>query len=438
MKHTIVVGLSFGDESKGATVDHLCDTQNVSAVVRFSGGPQTLHHVVLPDGRFHGFSQFGSGTLRGVPTIHTRFSLINPFNMVKEAEHLTDVFGINDPFGNVWFDENCLVITPLHQHVNRAREIARGASRHGSCGQGVGVAQEYAINSPGWEVRLGDLIANWGSLRNKLSRMQSHFEMVEGVDFKDLNGEDIANDLWSWAKDINPMIMSSALTARLIHTLGAHNPLVFEGTQGVLLDEWYGFHPHTTWSTTTFRNAETVLTEAGFTRDQWTRLGLTRAYTTRHGAGPLPGEDETLTAELLEDHNATGTYQGAWRVSPLDEPLLKYAVNVCGGIDEIGVSHLDVIPAHADASTGGGIPVIRDHGGPLEEYPAKTEDQLENLEIQEVLTEYLFNLDKSEMLITNEDRETILAGLEIALGAPVTLTSTGKTSADRVYTPPWV
>jgi adenylosuccinate synthase len=82
-------------------------------------------------------------------------------------------------------------------------------------------------------------------------------------------------------------------------------PVVFEGAQGVLLDEWRGFHPYTTWSTTTFANAETLLAEAGETA---VRFGVVRCYLTRHGPAPFVTEDPTL--ELPEPHNRRGTWAG--------------------------------------------------------------------------------------------------------------------------------
>src|SRR6266516_2642538 len=106
--------------------------------------------------------------------------------------------------------------------------------------------------------------------------------------------------------------------------------VVFEGAQGVLLDEWRGFHPYTTWSTTTFANAETLLAEAGQTA---TRLGVVRCYMTRHGPGPFPTEDPTL--ELPELYNRHGTWQGAFRTGHLDAVALRYAVKVAGGLDAV-------------------------------------------------------------------------------------------------------
>ena len=81
----IVVGLGFGDEAKGATVDFLCAQDDVAGVVRFNGGAQAAHNVVA-DGRHHTFRQFGSGTLSGVPTFLSRYCLVEPIGLAGEAE----------------------------------------------------------------------------------------------------------------------------------------------------------------------------------------------------------------------------------------------------------------------------------------------------------------------------------------------------------------
>lgn len=73
----IVVGLTYGDEGKGTTVDYLTRSQNASLIVRFNGGPQAAHFVVRDDGAVHCFAQFGAGTMvEGVKTFHSRFMLV--------------------------------------------------------------------------------------------------------------------------------------------------------------------------------------------------------------------------------------------------------------------------------------------------------------------------------------------------------------------------
>ena len=113
---------------------------------------------------------------------------------------------------------------------------------------------------------------------------------------------------------------------------------IFEGAQGVLLDQVHGFQPHTTWSDCTFGNANMLLD--GFAGDI-TRLGVTRAFMTRHGAGPLPTESPALAPLVAHDHNKTGPWQGAFRVGALDLPLLRYASNCIDMLDGLCVTNLD-------------------------------------------------------------------------------------------------
>ncbi len=111
----------------------------------------------------------------------------------------------------------------------------------------------------------------------------------------------------------------------LKHRGGSH--VIFEGAQGVLLDEWYGFHPYTTWSTTRTANAECLLKDIDF-RGEVNRLGVLRAYHTRHGVGPFPTENRMMTDHMGDIHNGTGEWQGTFRVGWFDAVLAKYAIEV--------------------------------------------------------------------------------------------------------------
>jgi adenylosuccinate synthase len=156
-KIPIVVGLFFGDEGKGTVIDFLCSESPVDYVVRFSGGPQTAHNVVTSDGKHHTFAQFGSGTFQGAGTILSKHMLVNPFNMVLEADDLLRQTGI-DPFVDTFISENALLITPVHVEANRQREINRGADAHGSCGEGIGETRAYSLyQTPDNPIVVGDL-----------------------------------------------------------------------------------------------------------------------------------------------------------------------------------------------------------------------------------------------------------------------------------------
>lgn len=333
--HKIVVGLGFGDESKGATVDWLCATNDITAVVRFNGGPQAAHNVVTPDGRHHTFAQFGSGTFHGVPTYLSKFMLVNPFNLVREAEHLVDL-GVEDPLDTVLIDGDALLVTPYHRHANRLREDVRGASRHGSTGQGVGETRAYAIERPDLAPVMSDLYDEQ-RLAHKLYALLGYY--IEEFGFSFMDDLDAPSKLASTYYSMVGML--HIVTSGHLDAMLDAGDCVFEGAQGVLLDELVGFNPHTTWTKTTQENARTLL--AGRPAEVY---GLTRTYHTRHGAGPFPTEYANNNG-YDEPHNGEGRYQGGWRVGALDLSLLRYAVHVNGGIDHLVVSHVDYLESAA-------------------------------------------------------------------------------------------
>ena len=344
----VVVGLGFGDEGKGAVVDALCADGPVSAVVRFNGGAQAAHNVVV-DGRHHTFSQFGSGTLAGVPTWLSRHVLVEPIALATESREL-EALGVRDPLALVSVDADALLTTPFHVAANRAREDARGSGRHGSCGKGIGETAWYALLAerraqpgevvegqelrgvPGLPPTVGDC-ADPVALRRKLDALARFYEPLIG------DGPAV-DDLVALYRAFADTVRTT--TGDEAGRLADTGRLVFEGAQGVLLDETHGFHPHTTWSTVTPRNARALL--AGRSARV---LGVTRTYQTRHGAGPLPTEDRGVLDRHPERHNGAGEYQGAWRAGHLDTVLLRYAVAACGGIDALAVTHLDAHDLHA-------------------------------------------------------------------------------------------
>ncbi|NUT48150.1 MAG: adenylosuccinate synthetase [Saccharothrix sp.] len=358
--HVIVVGLGFGDEGKGAVVDALCHDRPVTAVVRFNGGAQAAHNVVA-GGRHHTFSQFGSGTLAGVPTHLSRHVLVEPIALAGEAREL-DALGVADPLRLLSVDADALLTTPVHVAANRAREDARGSARHGSCGKGIGetvwyglladrgarrgqvVEEQEVIGEPGPPPRVGDC-AEPAVLRRKLDALARFYEPLVGA------GPSV-DDLVSLYRDFAGAVRVT--TGDEVGRLADRGRLVFEGAQGVLLDQRHGFHPHTTWSTVTPDNARALLG-----RRHATVLGVTRTYQTRHGAGPLPTEDARVLARFPERHNGVGRYQGAWRAGHLDAVLLRYAVDACGGVDGLAVTHLD-----ADD-----LRVVTAHGAPPADLP---------------------------------------------------------------------
>lgn len=343
----LIAGLGFGDEGKGTTVQYLANDLGANLVVRYNGGYQAVHNVISTDGKHHPFSQFGSATLEGCRTHLSRFMLVEPHALLNEARGLLSL-GVPDPLSLLTIDRHALLVTPYHMAANRLREISRGSDPHGTCGAGIGEAAEDCLLH-GREVApvVGDLedpIRLLKKLELLCERKRADFkkfvddpDKVPNVARRSLRWFDTPpsqlvegyRGMGDHLNLVNPDFLEHALESRTA---------IFEGAQGVLLDQDFGFQPHTTWSDTTFSNAETLLNEAGFGGDIW-KVGVMRSYMTRHGAGPLPTEIDI--GEKLDQHNSLSLWQGAFRIGAFDTMLMSYALHVIGGVDEIVLTHTD-------------------------------------------------------------------------------------------------
>lgn len=332
VKAILVQGLAYGDEGKGATVDFLCRRLPVDLVVRFNGGGQAAHNVVTHGGTHHTFAQFGSGTLASpiVRTHLSRFVLVDPLTMMNEAKALHEK--TSDVWHRTTVDPRCVVVTPYHKRVNRLREEARGEGRHGSCGMGIGVAREWSLKYGDAVLLAGDVL-DYDKTVSKLEFLRSLLFDEFGRDtlrFGDYELGHLRYDYTNvWASRVN---FSDTLPASVL--------TVFEGAQGVLLDETHGEPDHNTWTDCTFANADALLDEAGVAKEDRLRIGCLRTYLTRHGHGPF-NAFEGVT--IPEEHNETNQWQGDFRSGPMDAALVRKAIAIVGGVDCLAVSHLDKV-----------------------------------------------------------------------------------------------
>ena len=157
-RYVSLLGLGFGDCGKGLFTDHLCGALQAHTVVRFNGGAQAGHNVVLADGRHHTFSQFGAGSFHaGVGTVLASPVVVHPTALRVEEAALRRM-GVEDAFSRLLIDARCRVTTPFHQAAGRLREWVRGEGAHGSCGVGVGETVRHALASPDEALHYGDLL----------------------------------------------------------------------------------------------------------------------------------------------------------------------------------------------------------------------------------------------------------------------------------------
>jgi adenylosuccinate synthase len=333
----VVAGLAFGDCGKGSITDFLTRRHSADLVVRYNGAHQASHNVITPEGVHHTFSQFGSGTLAGARTFLSKYILIEPYAIAREADVLRGK-GVTGPLSRLAVDPDCVVITPFHKLANRIREAARGEKRHGSVGLGVGEAR--ADQLAGYMIHAGHVSLRqlFELAERKIEEMRplreaapELFRQMQELDIPDLRADyyglfgHIQQIAWRWV-------------ARESDTV------IFEGAQGVLLDEIHGFAPYNSWTDCTFGNADKLIAESR-SRAEVTRVGVLRSYFTRHGPGPFPTERNDFG--LAEPHNGTHPYMGPFRTGFFDAVLAKYAIDRCGGVDGIALTHLDAQPSRA-------------------------------------------------------------------------------------------
>lgn len=335
----IVIGLLFGDEAKGATVDYLVARDSASLVVRYNGGAQAAHNVVTPDGMHHTFSMFGSGTFSQAYTHLSRFVRVDVKALLNEAHSLSQK-GVRNPLGLISVDENCVIVTPFHIAYS---EYMAGVHNRGTCGMGVGAAARYAERFPALALYAKDLY-NTGVMREKLSRMANYYS-------ESMSDKTVIDNIRSHTPSLIDTYITFTTRVRITterdwqDLLKGHENIVFEGAQGVLLDNKYGFHPYVTSSDTTLTQAKRLL--EGY-KGKVRTTGAIRSYVTRHGPGPLPTESSVIAEAMTEQHNQTGRYQGAMRSGWFDFHLIRKSLDIIGGIDAIALSHLDCMKTIRD------------------------------------------------------------------------------------------
>ena len=321
-KATAVIGAGYGDEAKGAWVDRFSDAS--TTVVRHNGGAQAGHTVVTDDGRRHVFHHVGAGAFQGASTFLARHFLSNPMVLLEELADLR-ALGVEP---SIVADARGLVTTPYDMFVNRIVEMSRGGGRHGSCGLGIGETVERSERGLALTVAdLRDGHATAALLRRvrdewvpaRLAELGVATVPEEYVDL--LRGDGMVD---TFAFAVEGYLSRVAVGDATV--LARAGRVVFEGAQGLMLDQVRGAFPYVTRSHTGIRNVLDVAAEAGIGEVE--AVYATRAYVTRHGAGPLTGElPGRPWPAVVDTTNEPNPWQETIRYAHLDADVLARVVS---------------------------------------------------------------------------------------------------------------
>ncbi|HUI24395.1 MAG TPA: adenylosuccinate synthetase [Nitrososphaerales archaeon] len=319
MTNLSVVGLQWGDEGKGKVVDYLAG--GFDAVARYSGGSNAGHTVVIGTSK-HTFHLLPSGALKGKELLIGAGVVVDPVTLKEELALLPD-----DARGHLTVDARCSLVSPQDKELDGVLEEMRGATPIGTTKRGIGPS--YALRALRLSPRVSDLVGefNFASLSGFYQRLS--------ID---------PAGLVAWADESRKLLVEimGDVGKRVVEIDEKGGSVLFEGSQGTLLDLLHGSYPYVTSTHTT---ASYIPVGLGIPPSLAGKsLGVAKAYTTRVGSGPFPTE---IKGDLAERIRSVGNEYGATtgrprRVGWLDLVALKYAVKL-NGASELAVSKVDVL-----------------------------------------------------------------------------------------------
>jgi len=422
MGNVAVVGVQWGDEGKGKIVDWLSERADV--VVRFQGGANAGHTLVVGNVEYK-MSLLPSGVVRaGKLSIIGNGVVVDPWALVAEIEEMRKK-GLEITSKTLRLADNAALILPSHGAIERAREARRGEKKIGTTGRGIGPAYEDKVGRRA--VRVCDL-ADPAALEDRVDDLLlTHNALLRGLGAPEVDRDELIAALREVAAEILPY---ATPTWRLLdEARRAGRRILFEGAQGAMLDVDHGTYPYVTSSNALAGQAAAgsgiAPSAIGFV------LGITKAYTTRVGAGPFPTElTDEVGRTLGERGREFGTVTGRpRRCGWFDAVAVRQAVKT-GGVDGIALTKLDVLDGFEEIK----ICTAYRRGGESYDYvPAGTSIQAEIepvYEIAEGWQESTRGARSWAQLPATAIK--YIRRLEELIGAPVAMLSTSPERDDTV------
>lgn len=351
----VIIDAGYGDSGKGLMTDYFCHqlSNTNKIVIRYNGGAQAGHNVVLPDGTKHEFHHFGAGTLQEVPTYLARDFIVNPMVYCKERNMLHSLITV--PLIRIHPD--CRVTTPYDMLLNQIIENSRD-NRHGSCGLGIyETITRHNVIPLTVSMLYGMKLPEFNTLMNSIKSYVYDRLFNLGIELTDEYKELLElNVTDAFINDIQELLYSS-VSQYYKDISSMYDVYIFESAQGLLLSEKHGVMPHLTPSDPGLEQPLAISELMGV--NVVNVCYVTRSYTTRHGNGPLHNEKtaEELGLKNLNETNVTNEFQGKFRYAPLDINAItktihddyQQVVNYPGVVNrQLAITCMDHLPTYAD------------------------------------------------------------------------------------------
>ena len=335
MKNVVVVGSQWGDEGKGKIVDWLSSEADI--IVRFQGGHNAGHTLVI-DGVTYKLRLLPSGIVRkDKVSIIGNGVVVDPWSLLDEIKEIKSK-GIEINQESLIISDAANLILPFHREMDELREDSAGNSKIGTTRRGIGPAYEDKVGRR--SIRVMDL-ASEKNLDNRLETALMHHNAIrKGIGKEIYKKDKLKQDLLNIAPEI--LKYSQPVWKKIDEFKSQKKKILFEGAQGILLDVDHGTYPFVT-SSNTVASAAATGSGCGPNSINYV-LGITKAYTTRVGAGPFPTE---LTDEIGEKLGSIGKEFGTVtsrkrRCGWFDGVLVRQTIKIAG-IDGIALTKLDVL-----------------------------------------------------------------------------------------------
>jgi adenylosuccinate synthase len=331
-----VVGLQWGDEGKGKVVDILAEKSDI--VVRYNGGANAGHTVVIGDNRF-ALHLLPSGSVRpGTICVIANGVAVDPETLIKEIETLAKKdITLND---RLFISENAHLVLDYHKTEDRLREESLGKNKLGTTVRGIGpcysdkVGRNYAVRM----CDLKDLQALKAKLRAVVDYKNKIFAALYNAE--PISADELFEKCKTYADKLAPFTTDT--TEYLHKSISGGKSILFEGAQGTLLDLDHGTFPFVTSSNSSSLGMPAGCGVPSKIVDKF--FGVAKAYTTRVGAGPFPAEQDNDIGQYIRDRgNEYGTTTGRpRRCGWFDAVAVSYAITI-GAIDCVALMHLDTL-----------------------------------------------------------------------------------------------